>query len=388
MSPLLLPAPARAQPYYPALTGLRAVAAYLVFFLHFRFVGQPEWVVRLTGQGYVGVSMFFVLSGFVIATRYQGEVRLTAAWWRRYLWRRVARIYPVYFVLNGWLLSRFYWPIPPGRAGNSLLLVFLSQSMLRGFSNTLKFVGLPQGWSLTVEECFYLSAPLLLLAWQRRGRLGALGFVAATVGSGLLLTALCQGRPGLHGLFGSYHHLFNFTFFGRVLEFVLGVGLARWWAARPVPSAGRGPWLTLGGAGIMALAIGLLAALHSPIDTYDGLRYPVATALNIGLFPAGVTVLLAGLLREGSWLRTALATRLAQELGRSSYFFYLLHVGPLSIWWQHHFGWGRHIFGQFGATLVLSWLGYRLFEEPVRRWLLARALPRRAVGLASSTSPT
>ena len=40
-----LPAP---PPYYPALTGLRAVAAYLVFFLHFRFMGQPEWLVRLS----------------------------------------------------------------------------------------------------------------------------------------------------------------------------------------------------------------------------------------------------------------------------------------------------------------------------------------------------
>lgn len=380
VSTLAAAAPARPAPapYYPALTGLRAVAAYLVFFLHFRFVGQPDWLVRITGQGYVGVGMFFVLSGFVIATRYQGTVQLTRAWWGRYLWRRVARIYPVYFLLNGWALSRIYWPLPPGQVGNSLFLIALSQSMLRGFSNTLKFVGLPQGWSLTVEECFYLSAPLLLLAWQRRGAAGALGFVAATVGSGLLLTALCAGRPELHGLFGSYHHLFNFTFFGRVLEFVLGVGLARWWAGRPSPAgAGRGPWLTVAGAGLMALAVAGLVGLRSPIDTYDGLRYPAATALNIGLFPAGVVLLLAGLLRESSWLRRALASQLAQALGRSSYFFYLLHVSPLSVWWQQHFGWGRHILAQFAVTVLLSELGYRLVERPVHRWLLAHGPGRR-----------
>lgn len=366
--------PAR-LPYYPALTGLRAVAAYLVFFLHFRFVGQPEWLVRLTGQGYVGVGMFFVLSGFVIATRYPGRESLTRAWWGRYLWRRVARIYPVYFLLNGWALSRIYWPLPPGQAGNSLFLVALSQSMLRGFSNTLKFVGLPQGWSLTVEECFYLSAPLLLLAWHRRGWAGAAGFGALVLSSGLLLTALCAGRPELHGLFGSYHHLFNFTFFGRVFEFVLGVGLARWWAGRPA-AAGRRPWLTLAGALLMALAVGLLASLRSPIDTYDGLRYPAAIATNILLFPAGVALLLAGLLAENTWLRHVLASRLTQALGRSSYFFYLLHVSPFSIWWQQHFGWGRHILLQFAATVVLSELGYRLVEKPVHRWLLARTVGR------------
>lgn len=374
-------APAARYAYYPALTGLRAVAAYLVFFLHFRFIGQPDWLVRITGQGQVGVGIFFVLSGFVIANRYQHSVQFRWAWWGRYLRRRAARIYPVYFILNGWALSRLYWPIPPGRATNSLLLVFLSQSMLRGFSNTLKYVGLHQGWSLTVEECFYFSAPLLLLllAWQRRGGAGALAFAGTILGTGLLLTQLCMGHPALHGLFGSYHHLFNFTFFGRVLEFMLGVGLARWWAAAPARPPGQQPQLlTLAGTLVMALAVGLLAWLNSPVDTYGGLRYPAATALNILLFPMGVVLLLAGLLREGSWLRTALATPLAQALGRSSYFFYLLHVSPFSIWWQHHFGWGRHIIGQFFVTMALAWLGYWAFEEPLRRWLLGRTLLRQA----------
>jgi peptidoglycan/LPS O-acetylase OafA/YrhL len=81
-------------PYYPALTGLRAVAAYLVFFVHFIPAGLSDWAARVIGQFYVGVGMFFVLSGFVIATRYQSSVQWTRAWWRYYVWRRAARIYP------------------------------------------------------------------------------------------------------------------------------------------------------------------------------------------------------------------------------------------------------------------------------------------------------
>ncbi len=367
-----------ALPYYPALTGLRAVAAYLVFAHHFRPADSPGWCERLTGQLFVGVSLFFVLSGFVIATRYQGGVQLTRPWWRRYLWRRVARIYPVYFLLNGWALYQQLFPIGPGQWANKLLLIGISQSLLRGFSNTLLYVGLPQGWSLTVEECFYFSAPLLLL-WQKRWRVAPLAFALLMLGIGLVLTALCSGRPALHGLFGSYKALFYYTFFGRVLEFVLGVLLARWWAGRPTkPAASAGlPWRTLCGAGLLLLTVGLLYRVNSPIDFYQGPRYPAATLLNNVLFPLGAGLLLAGLLAEGSWLRRLLSSQVAQALGRSSYFFYLLHVSVFSMWWHDTFGWGHYIGAQFLATVLLSWLGYRLLEEPLRRWLLARA-PGRA----------
>ncbi|RZK47287.1 MAG: acyltransferase, partial [Hymenobacter sp.] len=242
---------------------------------------------------------------------------------------------------------------------------------------TLLYVGLPQGWSLTVEECFYFTAPLLLL-WQRCWRGAPLAFVALMLAVGLALTALCSGRPALHGLFGSYKALFYYTFFGRALEFVLGVLLARWWAGRstalPTTSA-RLPWRTLGGVGLLLATVGLLVWVNSPIDFYQGPRYPLAIVLNNVLFPAGAVLLLAGLLAERSWLRTLLATSILQELGRSSYFFYLLHVGVFSVWWHNRFGWGQHIGLQFLATIVLAEIGYRLLEEPLRRWLLARSRP-------------
>ena len=369
-------APARPTrpPYYPALTGLRAVAAYLVFFHHFRpLVLNDGWPRLVLGQLYVGVSLFFVLSGFVLATRYQQRVQLRAGWWRTYLWRRAARIYPSYLLLNTAALARVYWPVPAGKLGNTLLLVFLSESLLRGFSSTLKYVGLPQGWSLTPEECFYVSLPFLLVLWQKRGLLGAAGFALAVLASGLFLTALCQNRPALHGFFGSFYHLFNFTFFGRVLEFMLGVGLARWWGGRPSGEAPGWPWRTLAGGLAIVFTIALLTAINSPRPDYEGNVEPAAIALNLLVFPAGATLLLAGLLAERSWLRAGLATPVLQALGRSSYFFYVLHVGVFSIWWHDTFGWGRHIGLQFLATVLLAEVGYRCFERPVHRWLLARS---------------
>jgi peptidoglycan/LPS O-acetylase OafA/YrhL len=372
VSTLATPAPVR-PPYYPALTGLRAVAAYLVFFHHFRpLVLNDGWPRLVLGQLYVGVSLFFVLSGFVLATRYQQRVQLQWGWWRAYFWQRAARIYPTYLLLNTAALARAYCPIPAGKLANTALLVFLSETLLRGFSSTLKYVGLPQGWSLTPEECFYVSLPFLLVLWHKRGLLGAVGFTLATLATGLVLTALCQGRPALHGFFGSFYHLFNFTFFGRVLEFMLGVGLARWWGGRPNAEATGWPWRTLAGALVLLGTVGVLAGINSPRPWYEGNVDPSAMMLNLLVFPAGATLLLAGLLAERSWLRAGLATQLLQTLGRSSYFFYVLHVGVLSIWWHDRFGWGRHIGLQFLATVLLAELGYRLFERPVHRWLLAR----------------
>ncbi|GAA4504159.1 acyltransferase [Hymenobacter ginsengisoli] len=362
--------------YYPALTGIRALGAFLVFFVHFRPLGTPELADRIATAFYITLSMFFVLSGFAIAHRYQQSVRFTKSWWWAYFWQRAARIYPTYLLLNTAALARVYWPIPAGKLVNSLILIFLSETMLRGFSNTLKYVGVPPGWSLTPEECFYVSLPFLLLLWQRRGILGAVGFALAMLSIGLLLTAVCQGRPALHGFFGTYHHLFNFTFFGRVFEFVLGVGLARWWGGRPSGEASGWPWRTLSGALAVALTVAILAYIDSPQTPYDGNLYPSTIILNIVVFPISMTLLLAGLLAERTWFRTWLATPFMDEAGKRSYSFYLLHVGLFSVWWHDTFGWGRHIFLQLLATALLAELCYRFFERPVHRWLLARTVGR------------
>jgi peptidoglycan/LPS O-acetylase OafA/YrhL len=364
-----------ALPYYPALTGLRVVAAYFLFFYHF---GLPHALLtplseHVTKHLYVSTDMLCVLSGFVIATRYQSSISWTRAWWRDYLWRRFARIYPVYFILNTLVLAYVYLPVRHGQILNNLLLVFLSETLLRGFSSTLKYVGLPQAWSLTVEECFYLSAPFLLLAWRRWGGVGALFFMLTVLSTGLGLTALLSGHSELHGLFGSYKHLFNYTFFGRVSEFVVGASVARWWITRPSSPTSGWPWRTTLGILLMAATLGVLVWIDSPLDWYDGLRYPSAIAVKILVFPLGMAWLLVGLLTEHSWLRTVLATSIMQLLGRSSYFFYLVHIGVFSIWWRGIFG-DKATGWQFLATVLLSVAGFRLLEEPLRRWILARTL--------------
>src|ERR1017187_3095360 len=85
---------------FPALTGIRAIAAYLVFFHHYAHTPQisgPLW--RFLGEGHVGVTLFYVLSGFLITYNYSQKVNLGRGFWFRYVSRRVGRIYPLYFFL-------------------------------------------------------------------------------------------------------------------------------------------------------------------------------------------------------------------------------------------------------------------------------------------------
>lgn len=378
--PTLVPAPAPAalarRTYYPALTGLRFVTALMVFSKHFRPAATPDWVVLIIEQFHMTMSMFFLLSGFVMGSRYQDEATFTRPWWRRYVWRRLARVYPMYLVLNTSILLYTYWPVPPGQGGHTALLVFLSETLLRGFSSTLKYVGLPQAWSLTAEECFYFTLPILLVLWRRYGVRGAAAFAGSILFIGLTLTAVCRGRPALHGFFGSFHHLFNFMFFGRVLEFTLGVGLARWWNNRLTESRPGWPWRTTLSLALMLAGGVVLVKLNSPFDWYDGNVLPATIALNVVFYPLCMTLLLAGLLTESTWLRAFLATPLLDALGKRAYAFYLIQIGLLSIWWRAQFGWGHYIGWQLLATVLMAELVYRGLEEPARRWVLARTLPR------------
>ncbi len=86
--------------YIPALTGLRAVAAYLVFLHHYNPASPGTLAHRVFEQGYIGVTVFFVLSGFLMYHRYADAYFRQENWsWQRYLQNRFARIYPLYALL-------------------------------------------------------------------------------------------------------------------------------------------------------------------------------------------------------------------------------------------------------------------------------------------------
>src|SRR5690242_19388675 len=89
--------------YFPSLTGLRAVAAFMVYFHHFNVF--REWkgmnlIAGMVDEFNIGVTIFFVLSGFLIYYRYAETASMTRAFWWKYAKNRIARIYPMYFILT------------------------------------------------------------------------------------------------------------------------------------------------------------------------------------------------------------------------------------------------------------------------------------------------
>jgi len=382
--------------YYPALTGLRAIAALLVFIYHaIPVVGMEgtnvveTWLIRVAQQGYVGVNIFFVLSGFLITNRYYHHLDRTGPWLFRYLQNRFARIYPIYFLLtavtfavmvlrptNEW----YEWPATSS-LGFKIAAVVLNLTLLRAYFEQLSLLGVPTAWTLTVEETFYLCAPFLLLGLKRNLRwiyiYPVLLFLLGTV-----LVAFCSRFLPYKGLMASMNFMTSNTFFGRCVEFLVGMGLAIWIAQRPplVPArAGRGlaTWLGVGGllAGMVAMA---LIEHVLPAESLPWLL-SMRTVTNL-LLPFPIAALLWGLLHERSGLLLLLQSKAFDLLGKSSYVFYLLHLGVVDSLFSHYVS--AHWLARLVSYTLLSIALYRGVERPLHLKLKAKDLP-----LAKSGAP-
>ena len=147
---------------YPALTGIRAIAAFMVFLHHYNPFDKAIFgknIHNFFSEFHVGVTIFFVLSGFLICNKYFALNNFNM---KEYLVKRFARIFPMYFILTS-LTFVFFEIYHITSSIENLNIYILNISFLRGFFNDLKFSGIPQGWSLTVEEMFYLLAPLFFI---------------------------------------------------------------------------------------------------------------------------------------------------------------------------------------------------------------------------------
>lgn len=145
------------------LTFTRFIAAILIVIFHY---GVDIFPFNLTKQLFtganVGVSYFFVLSGFVMIIAYHKKAKISAL---SYLKNRFARIYPVYLLASILLIG--YYLLATNLSVNTidvLLNIFMIQSWIPGKALTLNF----PGWSLSVELFFYLMFPILFNAIYRK----------------------------------------------------------------------------------------------------------------------------------------------------------------------------------------------------------------------------
>lgn len=337
----------------------------MVFLHHFNpFAGSPKlaFLTALVTEFHVGVPVFFVLSGFLITLRYSATPLTSPGQWWRYMRNRFARIYPVYFLLTlltyavFWQQGRFY-----------LRELVQSVTLTQSFFDVTKYIGIAQSWSLTVEECFYLAAPLAF--WLIRRRLVPLWvqpFGLLAIGGVLVL--LCGPLyPQLLGFFGTARFMLLFTFAGRCFEFYAGMQLALLYQRgqlRPPRIAGA---FTATGLGLMAACVVGMAGIKGSYDY--GQEHPLGIVLNNVVLPGGIMLFFAGLLTEATRVRRLLSSTLLQILGKSSYVFYLIHMGVLHDWLTGHVT--ANTAAVFLLLNALAVAGHYGFEEPINRWLRA-----------------
>lgn len=337
--------------YVPALTGLRAVAAYLVFLHHYNPATPGTFSYRLADQGYIGVTIFFVLSGFLIYHRYADAYMSGKNWsWQTYLQNRFVRIYPLYAVL---LLATAgaYW-----LAGRpmSWLIFGLNVTLLKGFFDAYKFSGIAQSWSLTVEVCFYVLAPFLFVGLNRWGTtvLISIGLVWATGG---------QTNPVERLSF-----IWFYTFFGRSFEFLAGMWLARCWHQNQLPHLPQAAWA---GLICMLACVGWQADFVSPTTNQISLLWSEVLVYNF-LLPVCIVLFFLGLITGNSPIHRFLSWPIMQLLGRGSYAFYLIHVGVVANGLQRVGVMNRWLL--FGLLVITAQGLYFFVEKPLQRRLRAK----------------
>jgi peptidoglycan/LPS O-acetylase OafA/YrhL len=309
------PASRRGLPHLPALDGLRGVAVLLVLWSHLPFVegvaaSRGLWSLgQALRVGYLGVDLFFILSGFLITRGLLAERRSTGSvsLWRFYA-RRGLRIYPIYF-LSVFFVALVY---PTKR-------ILLASLLVYGFNYYHPLDPQPypmeHSWSLDVEDQFYLLWPLLfaLIPLGAGARVTGIVIPALAVLSAVTLASLLE--PSLAAAY-IYTSLPT-----EMLSLSLGAYLAyREAEARPFPPAACLA-LSGGGAGLLVLD---LAGRSAGIVPAGGWYWCVAL-VGTSLACFGVVAHLT-LGRPAAILDEALRARPLRWVGRISYGLYLYHL--------------------------------------------------------------
>jgi peptidoglycan/LPS O-acetylase OafA/YrhL len=344
--------------YDPALDGIRAVGVGLVLLFH----GGVSWA---TG-GFLGVSVFFTLSGFLITSLLLAEQGTTGGVGLKNFWvRRLRRLMPaavaclaLILVLTATVLTtakdtlrgdvvaaladvanwRFYF------SGQSYANLFAVPSPVQHY------------WSLAIEEQFYIVFPLLVwlvlikLRWSR-------GALAAILGAGFVAATTASVRLG-----ADRADLVYYATFTRAAELLAGCLLAmavsRW--GKPDPAERPAWWAIVGGPLALAtLAVIIARTVQSDEWLYDG-GLVAFSLLSVALI---VTARRPGPLR---WL---LSLKPMVGLGLISYGVYLYHW-PLFLWLNADrtgLDGAPLVLLRWAVTLAVSIVSYKFLEQPIRR---------------------
>jgi peptidoglycan/LPS O-acetylase OafA/YrhL len=370
--------------HVPELDGIRGLAVLGVIVFHETVLvpatGFDHQFLRVTSLLNCGVDLFFVLSGFLI-TGILFDSRASAHYYRNFYARRALRIIPLYYAVLFVAFAVLPWFNHPklekwghtGGLGQVWYWLFLSNWSLAFAAKGFRHGMVDLSWTLSIEEQFYLTWPLVIHTFSRRRLMqicGGLVVVSLLVRLGLVLA----GQPPI-----------RVALVTPARMDALGMGA---WVALAVRGGAGFSGLVAGarwvGALAGALALGLALNPHSAGGLgFDLMQIFYPTALAAAF--TSLLILAAG--ARGSWLSAALRGPFLTTFGVFSYALYLFHnpVQALlrdTIFRPERFPtlFGSPLPGQLVfyvvatvPAVVLAWLSWHLYEKP---WLsLKRFFP-------------
>lgn len=356
--------------YFPFIDGLRALAVIAVIIYHLNAAWLPG--------GFVGVDVFFVISGFVVSasiTHFKGQ-----GFWRFLAFfyaRRIKRIFPALIVcllITCYVSALFIpssWLSDVNQQTGLFAFVGLSNFILAAnrrdyFAPTTEFNPFTHTWSLGVEEQFYLIFPILFVAWlhgQRGRKASAILFAV-----GLLISLIFSAWESQANPTNAY-----FLIPGRFWELASGVLLYQLVTLNSAEEKRKENRLS-GPIALIALA-GLFVAFA--ISTPDNFPMPGAVIAVISTL-----LLLFSLYKQNSfpWLHRLLGNRYILFFGKTSYSLYLWHW-PVFVLFRWTYGLETPLTKALAValTLVMATFSFYIVETPMRRSKMARQMPNPAI---------
>ena len=371
-------------PRVPGLDLMRAIAIVWVMLFHFRFmITMPHVLYWPARYGWMGVDLFFVLSGYLIGSQLMRPyLKGSAPSLSGFYFRRAFRILPAYLTVLA-----LYFAVPGYREAPGISPAWQFLTFTENFRiNYAVDQAFSHVWSLCVEEHFYLVLPLLILVLMRKPRFGkALALIAGILAFGVFIRGyiyLHQLKPlllaGDENFYLFYVERIYYPTDTRLDGLLVGVVLACIRSFRPVwwqKMMARGYLLAISGLVFCAWAMWLFRNRFGLPGTLAG--FPLMS-LGLGLLmTASISAQVLGRLqrvlpgRRGERIRSVCAQGFA-VMATLAYSLYLTHkeIGHLC---REHFGqymqpggWPAFAIA-FSASILVAALLYLLVERPFLR---------------------
>ena len=382
--------------YIPSLDGIRALSVLAVIVYHANKLWLPG--------GFLGVEVFFVISGYLITLLLLAESEKSGTVSLKQFWlRRARRLLPaLWTVVLGVVVfaAIFQRDILGTLRGDVVAALFYGFNWFQiwvgtSYFTSFEFVPLRHLWSLAVEEQFYLIWPIVMLIVAKFGKrrlpiVSAVFFglaVALTVYMGVVyktgtISTIADTPEQFTSLFGQSVSRVDYLFLGtftRSSGLLLGAALAIWWRPWLLQSSRAGAskiFDVIGVIGLVALAL-MMWRFNTVIEGTDAgtVGYDLLFRGGFLLTDVASVGVIAAAVHPGSrFFARSLSNPVLVWLGRRSYGFYLFHW-PVFQFYRRFAGQGLTPY-EFVVlvllALALTELSYRYIETPVRQGAISR----------------